>query len=314
MIHTCFAGCDISSRRLDLCILDPDGTRASRHDNTAAGIHGLITELWRAEVALVVVEPSGGYERPLLETLQAAGIPVALVPAQRVRHFARAQGQLAKSDAIDARILAEYGARMRPDPTPRRDENLSLLRGLVARRRQLVEARKAEKTRAPKARLPAVRASIERHLRHLAEEIAAIEREIRALITACRAIAARARQMQSLPGIGPATASVLLAEMPELGRLAPGQAAALAGLAPHARDSGRWRGKRFISGGRKPVRDALYMAATSAAFHTKSRFAAFYRRLRDAGKPHKVALVAVMRKMIVTLNAMMRQNTTYKPG
>ena len=313
MIQTCFAGCDISSRRLDLCILTAGRSRASLYDNTAAGIDELIAELRRAEVALVVVEPSGGYERPLLEALQEADLAVALVPAQRVRHFARAQGQLAKSDAIDARVLAEYGARMRPDPTPRMDKNLSLLRGLVARRRQLVEARKAEKTRAPKARLPAVRASIERHLRHLTEEIAAIEREIRAAIAASPVIAARARQMQSLPGIGPATAHVLLAEMPELGRLASGQTAALAGLAPHARDSGRWRGKRFISGGRKPVRDALYMAATSAAFHSTSRFAAFYRRLRNTGKPHKVALVAVMRKMIVTLNAMMRQNTYYKP-
>ena len=313
MIQTCFAGCDISSRRLDLCILDPDCARASRHDNTAAGIATLVGELAQAGTDLVVVEPSGGYERALLEALWTAGLSVALVPAQRVRHFARAHGQLAKTDAIDARVLAEYGARMCPDPTPRRDEKLSLLRALVARRRQLVENRKAEKTRAPKAGLPAVRTSIERHLRHLAEEIAVIEREIRAAIAACRAIAARDRQMQSLPGIGPATARVLLAEMPELGRLAPGQAAALAGLAPHPRDSGRWRGKRFISGGRKPVRDALYMAATSAAFHTDSRFAAFYRRLRQAGKPHKVALVAVMRKMIVTLNAMMRENTTYKP-
>ena len=209
-------------------------------------------------------------------------------------------------------MLAEYGARMQPEATPAPDENARLLRDLTARRRQLVEARKAERTRAPKACLPLVRASIERHLRHLTEEIAAIEREIRAAIAASRATRERARRLRTCPGIGPATAAVLIARIPELGRLAPGQAAALAGLAPHARDSGKWRGKRFISGGRKPVRDALFMAATSAAFHSKSRFATSYKRLRNAGKPHKLALVAVMRKMLITLNAMLRDNRDFE--
>lgn len=312
MIQTCFAGCDISSRWLDLCILTAGGARVTRHANTAGGIAAVLDALEGAGAALVVVEPSGGYERPLLETLWAAQRAVALVPAQRVRHFARAGGQLAKTDAIDARLLAEYAARMRPAPTPAPAENRPLLRALVARRRQLVEARKAERTRASKAGPPAARASIERVLDFLTAEIATIEREIRAALAASRAALARAQRMQSLPGVGPVTATVLVAEMPELGRLGPGQAAALAGLAPHARDSGRRRGKRFISGGRKPVRDTLFMAATSAAFHTDSGFAAFYRRLREAGKPHKLAIIAVARKMLVTLNAMIRENRPFE--
>ncbi len=311
MIHTCFAGCDISSRWLDLCVLRGREADISRFANDAPGIAALLEALSDTGADLVVFEASGGYEQALLEALWSAGQPVARVPAQRVRHFARADGQLAKTDAIDARILAEYAARMRPDPTPPGDEKQRILRALVARRRVLVEARVAERTRAKKAPVAPVRASIERCLQLLQAEIAGLEDDIRAAISACREAAGKLRRMQSLPGIGPTTAAVLLAEMPELGRLAPGQAAALAGLAPHARDSGAWRGRRFIGGGRKPVRNALFMAATSAVFHTNSRFAASYQRLRKAGKPHKVALVAVMRKMLITLNAMVRDDTSF---
>ena len=312
MIHDCLAGCDISSRRLDLCILTADGPRHAGFGNHAEGIAALVAALEAGGVGLVVVEPSGGCEAPLMAALWAAGRQVALVPAQRIRHFARADGQLAKTDAIDARMLAEYAARMRPDPTPPPSENLRVLRALVARRRVLVATRAAERKRSRQAALPGVQASIARLTALLDSEIAALETAIRAAIMAHRETAARAARMQTLPGIGPATSAVLLAELPELGRLQPGQAAALAGLAPHTRQSGAWRGRSFISGGRKPVRDALFMAATSAALRGSSRFARHYESLRARGKPHKLALVAVMRKMLVTLNAMLRDNRDFE--
>ena len=312
MIQTCFAGCDISSRRLDLCILAADETQMSRHDNSASGIAGLIETLREQAAVLVVIEPSGGYEQPLLEALWAAGLPVALVPAGRIRHFARAAGQMAKTDGLDARILAEYGARMRPAPTPGRSESQRLLKALVARRRVLVESRKAERQRIGKAAMPQLRASVERIEAALGAEIAALETEIRRIVAATRGTRNKARRLLTCPGIGPATAAVLLADLPELGRLRGTEIAALAGVAPHPRDSGTWRGLRFISGGRKQVRDAMFMAATSAALCSKSHFAAHYKTLRARGKPHKVALIAIVRKMLVTLNAMLRDKTMFQ--
>ena len=312
MIQTCFAGCDISSRWLDLCSLTADGPCPARHDNTAPGIAGLIGQVRTQKVSLVVLEPTGGYERPLLEALWAAGLAVALVPAQRVRQFARAAGQLAKNDRLDARILAEYGARIRPDPTPAPEENTRLLKALVDRRRVLVESRKAERQRIGRATEPRVIASLERIVAALSAEIATLEAETRALIAAGRAMRERARRMSTCPGIGPATAAVLLGLLPELGRLRGAEIAALAGVAPHPRDSGARHGPRFISGGRKPLRDALFMAATSAALCSNSRFAEHDRKLRARGKPLKLALIAILRKMLVTLNAMIRDNRDFE--
>ena len=312
MIQACFAGCDISSRWLDLCILGTGGPRLVRHDNTADGIAGLVGQLRAQAVSLLVIEPSGGYERALLEALWAEGLPVALVPALRVRQFARAGGRPAKTDRLDARLLAEYGARMRPDPTPPPDENRLVLRALVDRRRTLVETRKAERQRIARASRPRVAASLQRIVAALDAEIAALETEIRALIAEARALRERARRLLSCPGIGPATAAVLLAELPELGRVRGTEIAALAGVAPHPRDSGARRGTRFISGGRKPVRDAMFMAATSAALCSTSHFAHHYNHLRHRGKPHKVALIAIVRKILVTLNAMLRDNQNFK--
>lgn len=313
MIHACFAGCDISSRWLDLCILGTDAPRPARYDNTPDGIAGVIGELCAHDVSLVVIEPSGGYERAVLKALWAEGVPVALVPAQRVRQFARAGGQHAKTDRLDARLLARYGARMHPDPTPAPDENRCVLKALVDRRRGLVESRKAERQRMGRATEPRVIASLHRIVAALEAEITALETDIRALIAAARVLQDRARRMLSCPGIGPATAAVLLANLPELGRVRGTEIAALAGVAPHARDSGARHGTRFVSGGRKPVRDAMFMAATSAALCSRSHFANHYTHLRKRGKPHKVALIAIVRKMLVTLNAMLRENQNFKP-
>lgn len=184
---------------------------------------------------------------------------------------------------------------------------------MVGRRRTLVTMRAEEAKRLKQSAETAVLASLSAHIAWLTAQIDALQAEIRAAIQSCRTTAARVALMRSLPGIGPTTAAVLAADLPELGQLTPGQIAALARLAPRTRQSGAWSGRRFICGGRKPVRDALYMAATSAVFHSRTRFADTYARLRAAGKPHKLALVAIMRKMLVTRNAMLRENQMFTP-
>lgn len=321
MIATCVAGCDISSHWLDLCILSSSSSGSQRFSssrvpverfgNDAAGQAAVIAALADAGAGMVVIEASGGYEAGLLSACWASGQPVARVQAQRVRHFAGARGQKAKTDQIDAWVLAQFGAQMDLAPTEPALENRRLLRALVGRRRVLVTMRADESKRVKLCTCPDTRTSIAAHLLWLGGEIAAFEARIRAAIQASRDATHREQLMRSMPGIGPTTAAVLLAEMPELGTARPGQIAALAGLAPYTRKSGAWRGKSFISGGRKPVRDAIFMAATTAVFKSKSCFADTYQRLRAAGKPHKLALVAVMRKMLETLNAMLRQNQTF---
>lgn len=311
MIQTCVAGCDISSRWLDLCILSSSGTREMRLENDAAGQAAVLAALHHAAAGLVVIEASGGYEAGILAACWAAGQPVALVSAGRVRHFARADGQMAKTDRIDAQVLALFAARMQPEPTPPMSESRRYLKGLVGRRRTLVTLRAEETKRLKQTALPRVQVSLRAHIAWLDTAIDALKAEIKTAIQTCRDSAARVQVMRSMPGIGPTTAAVLLAELPELGTIGPRQIAALAGLAPHPRQSGSWKGRRFISGGRKPVRDALYMAATTTVFRSTTSFANTYNRLRNAGKPHKLALVAVMRKMIVTLNAMIKQNQKF---
>jgi len=276
MIQACFAGCDISSRWLDLCILGTGGPRLVRHDNTADGIAGLVGQLRAQAVSLLVIEPSGGYERALLEALWAEGLPVALVPALRVRQFARARGRPAKTDRLDARLMAEYGARMRPDPTPAPDENRLVLRALVDRRRTLVETRKAERQRIARASRPRVLASLQRIVAALDAEIAALEAEIRALVAAARALRERARRLLSCPGIGPATAAVLLAQLPELGTF-DRRRADLPRQRPPAgvrhRDR-RPRGRRAASARqRRPARHTLHIgrAKTGARCHVHGR-------------------------------------------
>ena len=216
-----------------------------------------------------------------------------------------------KSDRIDARILALYAARIGPVPTPPSDENHRLLRALVARRRILVTIRADERKRKLQSTADVVTQSIKQHEVWLSAEIKTMEAAIKAAIQTCR-LTAQALRMQAMPGIGPATAATLLAELPELGQVTSGEIAALAGLAPFTRQSGQWRGQSWISGGRKPVRDALYMAATSCVFRSGGQFKTFYESLRARGKPHKLALIATMRKMLVTLNAMVRNDTDFR--
>ena len=298
-------GVDVARDRVD--VAGPRGVRRVMNEELDA---------LAAEIAAcggrAVFEASGGYETPLREALARAGATAVRVNPARARSYARAMGRLAKTDRADAAVLRRMGQRHPDLPrTPLESEDLRKLKALHARRRQLVEDRKREKTRRAQAREPFVLASIERVIALFCEEIAALEARIAELVASTPDFAERAKLMRSAPGIGPVAVAALLAEMPELGTLTPGAAAALVGLAPIARDSGYRTGKRRIGGGRKPLRDTLYMAALSAARHAPV-LSAFATRLREAGKAPKQAVIAVARKLIVILNAMIRDGRAYQ--
>lgn len=307
----CHVGCDVSLDALDLCTLSSGRAVATRIANSPQAIATLVCELAARSGVLVVLEASGGYEAALLEALWQAEIPVARVDPRRVRRFAEAQGEKAKTDRVDARVLAEFGLRMTPEPTPDPGQGTRHLKALLTRRRSLAERRKAEACQLKQARFADLREMALDEIARLKAMISALDRRIAQLVAAQPALADRAARLRSVPGIGPVTAAVCLASLAELGRLGRAQVASLTGVAPFARESGTWRGTRRCRGGRKELRDTLWMAATSAALHTSSRFATFYRRLRTAGKPHKLAITAVIRKLVVTLNAIVRDNTVF---
>lgn len=261
----------------------------------------------------VVFEATGIYDRELTSQLHEAGIRFARVNPARARDFARASGRLAKTDAIDARMLAAFARTMAPAADPAADPARNSLALLAKRRDQLVHMRAQEKNRRSESADHTTIESITRLLDFLTEEIKAIELKIKTLISKTPQIAEQARLMRSAPGIGPVACMQLIAQMPELGRLAPKQLAALAGLAPFNVDSGKHRGKRLIGGGRKRVRDALYMAALNAV-RRNGILKTFYQRLRTAGKPAKLALIAVARKLLTILNAMLRDRKIYLPA
>jgi transposase len=294
-------GIDVGKRYLDVAL---PGERLWRVTNDAVGLSDLLARLAALPSLLVVLEPTGGYERPALVCLGAAGIPVALVNPRKVRQFAQSVGQLAKTDALDARILARYGTVVRPAPTPYLGPDAYSLASLVARRRQLLVLRVADEQRAALAD-PAVAESIQRHLAWLRDEVATLDRAIALAVQASPVWSERASLLRSVPGVGPALAAALVVELAELGSVTRGKVAALVGLAPYAVDSGGSRGYRRIVGGRADLRSMLYMP-TLAAIRCNPPVRAFYRRLRDAGKPHKVAMVACMRKLLTILNAIAR--------
>lgn len=268
----------------------------------------------RASSALVVFEASGGYERPLSGALDTAGVAYARVNPRQARDFARATGRLAKTDKVDAAVLAEMGRALRPAPTPPADPASSRLAELVTRRDALVAMRKAETQRLGQAHDPFLRRQILAMLRVLRGQIARLDAEIAAQIERHRELADRAGRLESVPGIGPVIAANLIARLPELGRLGRRAIASLAGLAPHACDSGQMRGRRRIWGGRAELRRTLYLAAFIASRHDP-RIKAFRARLQDAGKPPKLAIIACARKLLTILNAMLRDGTDYsKPA
>lgn len=306
--HEVWIGIDVAKGWLD--VADAGVAPVWRVDNDAAGIAALVATLTARVPRLIVVEPTGGLETAVVAALAAAGLAVAVVNPAQVRHFARASGQRAKTDALDARVLARFGARMRPPARPVPDATAQELRGMLARRRQLVEMHTAEANRLPTT-VPSLRPQLEAHLAYLEDQLAALDAALGHTIQASPIWRAKEHLLCSIPGIGPVVARTLLAELPELGTLTRQEAAALAGVAPLNRDSGTSQRPRSIGGGRAGVRAKLYMAALTAA-RCDPAMRAFYERLTRHGKPPKVALVACMRKLLAVANAVLRDGVPWR--
>lgn len=301
-------GIDVSKDRLDVAVR-PSG-EAFVVARNAAGLEELVGRLAALAPGLVALEATGGFETVAAAALAAAGLPVVVVNPAQIRAFARAVGQRAKTDPIDAVVIAHFAEATRPTPRPLPDEATRLLADLVARRRQIVAmigAERQRETRAP-ARL---RKSIARLLRALEKELSALDRDIDDSVRGSPVWREKEDLLASVPGVGPIIARTMLAELPELGSLSRRQIAALAGLAPFTRQSGQWRGRSFIGGGRPAVRSALFMGAMVARRHNPV-LKAFFDRLVDAGKPRMVALIATARKLLTILNAILRDRKPWQ--
>lgn len=299
-----FVGLDVAKATLDVA-LRPSGEGWSVA-NEELGITSLVERLRPLHPALIVCEATGGFERGVVTALAAAGLPLVVANPRHIRDFARATGQLAKTDQLDAAIIALFAERVRPTPRPLPSEAAQLLDALLTRRRQLLEMLIAEKNRLGFAPRPLHR-GIRQHIRWLERQLDGVTGELAALIEASPVWQAKSNLLQSVPGIGPIGSAVLLGELPELGTLTHKQIATLAGVAPLARDSGTLRGKRMVWGGRASVRTALFLAALCGR-RWNPQLHTFYTRLLAAGKPKKVALIACARKLLTILNAMVRDN------
>ena len=302
-----FIGMDVARDRLEVA------TRPAGESwpiaNDAAGIAELVVRLRDLGPALIVLEATGGLELPLLAALGSAGLPVVAVNPRQVRDFAKALGKLAKTDAIDAQVLAHFAEAVRPAVRPLPDAATQALAALVTRRRQLVEMLVAEDNRRRSAPV-AIRADIQAHLVWLRKRLKDLDQELGQVLRSTPLWREREDVLRSVPGIGPTVTATLLAELPELGTLGRKQIAALVGVAPLNRDSGTLRGKRSVWGGRATVRAALYMATLVATRHNPV-IRALYARLLAAGKLKKVALTACMRKLLTLLNAMVKHHTRW---
>ena len=305
-----FVGIDVAKQRWDVHLL-PTGQKLSCPSD-AAGLQQLLTALASRGRCLIVIEASGGYERRLAADLLDAGHMVARVNPRQVRDFARSLGRLAKTDRIDAQVLAIFAQKVQPRPSEKQPENLLELQDLVARRRQLMQMKIAEQTRLHQARVHLARKSISHMLDQLRDQIDEVDVEIARLIEDDDDWSQRAARLASVPGVGPQTSRTLVAELPELGHLNRQEIAALVGLAPFNRDSGMFRGSRSIWGGRANVRCALYMAALTAR-RWNPVIRQFAERLERQGKRFKVVLTACMRKLLVILNTMLRNQTNWNP-
>lgn len=302
-----WVGIDVSKHKLDVYLLETQ--HWSQFDNTPAGIEALGHQLKEITNVAVVCEASGGYEWEMAWTLHQADIRISIVNPTRIRNLAKAQGQHAKTDTIDGALLADYGRIFTPDATVFASEAEQRLKGLVARREQLVEMLSAEKNRRGQLRGP-LRDDVQHHIEWLEEHIKQLDDEIQTLSDSRAEWQSRKAIVQSTKGIGPVIATGLLVYLPELGRLNRKKIAALAGVAPFNRDSGQFRGKRHIYGGRASVRTLLYLGTLVAIRHNPP-IRAYYDHLRQRGKLKKVALVACMRKLLTCLNAMVRDETEW---
>lgn len=302
-----FVGIDVSKARLDVAVR-PSG-EVWQLSNDEAGFATLVGKLKPLEPRLVVMEATGGYQAPLAAALTVAGIAVAVVNPRQVRDFGRATGQLAKTDALDAEIIARFGEALKPEPRRMPDAETQELQALVMRRRQLVEMIVVETNRLATALKP-VRKDIEEHISWMKRRLKDVDDDLYGSLKKSPLWRVKEQILRSAPGIGRVTTCSLVAQLPELGALNARKISALVGVAPFNRDSGTLRGKRAIWGGRAAVRQTLYMA-TLTAIRTSPTIRAFYDRLVTAGKPKKVAHVACMRKLLVRLNAMMRNGATW---
>jgi len=309
-VTTC-VGVDVSKDRLDVHLRPSNEAFAVTRDGK--GLENLIERLSALDVSLIVLEATGGFETMVAAALASAGLPLAVVNPRQIRDFARALGKLAKTDAIDAEVIALFAERIGPQARPLASPQAQKLGELVARRRQIVEMIGMEANRRRSVADRRLAKKIDRHLAFLEKELADIHADIDADVRASPVWRETEELLTSVPGIGPTTARTLIAELPELGALDRRKLAALVGVAPFNRDSGAWRGKRMIGGGRTGVRNALYMAALVATRHNPI-IKETYLRLIKRGRPKKVALVACLRKLLTILNALIAKRQTWNPN
>jgi len=308
-MEACFVGIDVAKDQLDLHVRPTGEAFAVARDGE--GLAALVERLRSLKLQLIVLEATGGFETTVAAALAAADLPLAVVNPRQIRDFARAIGRLAKTDALDAEVIARFAEAIRPEPRPIASAEAQALGELVARRRQILEMIVAETNRRRQLTQPRLIRGLDRHLKALQKELSELEQDIDDQIRGSPVWRDKEDLLTSSPGIGSTTARTLIAELPELGSLDRRKIAALVGFAPFNRDSGTMRGKRHISGGRASVRSALYMAALTAV-RCNPPVKALYTRLRAAGKPAKVALVAAAHKLLTILNAMLREKTTWR--
>lgn len=304
-----WVGIDVSKDRLDIHVL-PEGMAFAVARN-GAGLAELVERVRPLGAELVAVEATGGFETVVAAALAGAGLPLVVVNPAQIRHFARAVGQRAKTDPIDAAMIARFVEATRPAVRPMADEATQLLADLVARRRQIIEMIVAEKNRQRRTSVTRIAKSIARLIKALEKELAEIDQEIDTGVRGSPAWRETEDLLASVPGVGSITARTLIAELPELGTLDNKQIASLAGLAPYTRQSGQWKGRSMIGGGRKSVRSALFLAALVACRHNPV-LKAFRQRLIEAGKPKMVALIAAARKLLTILNAIVRDQKPWQ--
>jgi transposase len=308
-----WVGLDVSKEHVDFYILNGKDNPSGRRPRRAAALAKLAAELAAEGVRHALLEASGGYERAVWAALEEAGMVVTVMQPRRLRQFARACGEEAKTDGIDAALAARFGKALQPAPTPLPSAELSLYRDLLRQLNYVVKQRAKLRTRRQRVAEERVQQSLDRIIAGLSSEIGKLEQEVETALAALPEAAALAARLQQAAGVGRKTAWALTAELPELGQVTGKQAAALAGLAPRARDSGAHSGRRSIGGGREAVRTALYMAARSAV-RVDRRLKAFYERLQAAGKEKQLALIAVARRLLVMLNAMVRDGADWRPA
>lgn len=309
-----YVGIDVAQQEIEVYVIDRGEQTCWRGavPRRRQELNELADRLSHQKVERVVLEGTGGLERPVVVALTAAGLPVVVVNPKRAREFARATGRLAKTDRLDALVLALYGLYLRPALRPLAGQRQIRLAELAARQRQLVRMRIAERNRLARATDAWVRQAIGEMLEVVDQQIESVEQELDALLAECETTQRRRRVLESVPAVGARTARTLLVQLPELGSLNRRQIASLTGLAPFPRDSGQWRGQRCIQGGRAVVRSALYMAALTAA-RCNPLLREFYLRLVARGKPKKLALLAVSRKLLLILNAMLFHDQPWFP-